>query len=652
MTPRDEAAAAPAAIASVRDIADEIVVVATGPTDDTAARAAAAGATVVHSPWQDDFAAARNTSLAHCHGDWILVLDADERLAADSHIALRALIATPPAEPTACLVRMRNWTDDLRQDGFEHGAVRLFSRSPKLRFHGRIHEQLSHSDTGEGGIRWRQTPEVIIDHLGYAPAVMTQRGKVDRNLALLAQSIATEPADPAHHHHLGMVYWSTGQFPESLAALTEAIRLSAAVSEPMAFLKVAHTLQIACLVNLQQSAEALDLATACEGLCAAEPDYWFNVGLARQALGQHAAAIAALQRCLAPPTSVPYMAEMGTRTWKPWLRMAQSYAALADPAACLDAQWAALHLHRRLPDVHGRLWAFAVLADDGQRIATADRMWRQLTNDADRARVIEFAWDVLVANDTSVSAQGWADQWLPDLGHGHRLGLVVRQARLAGEAGGPAAQIAVLAAHFAEPGISPYLGQLYVETGDWNAYEALCQTLLTDDRDLAYAHLGIGNLFLRQGDIDGAEAAFRQATALGSDEPNLWNNLGLIALSRRKVAEAEQHFLATVRLDPDHFSANLNLIRTAWFAKDAARATACLATAVASLKSLLEKPYTAPTVAATHDFFALYTYFQRWDLSRHRNAATVVPDGADAFLKALYQAWQVISARQFAKHQA
>lgn len=78
-------------LASVRDLADEIVIVDTGSTDRTRELARAAGARVFDFPWVDDFAAARNESLRHATGSWILWLDADDRLDERNHRQCREL---------------------------------------------------------------------------------------------------------------------------------------------------------------------------------------------------------------------------------------------------------------------------------------------------------------------------------------------------------------------------------------------------------------------------------------------------------------------------------------------------------------------------------------------------------------------------------
>ncbi len=69
---------------SVRGVADEIIVVDTGSTDETVARATELGAQVEHFTWCDDFAAARNFAFSKCTKDWILWIDADDVLTQDS----------------------------------------------------------------------------------------------------------------------------------------------------------------------------------------------------------------------------------------------------------------------------------------------------------------------------------------------------------------------------------------------------------------------------------------------------------------------------------------------------------------------------------------------------------------------------------------
>src|SRR4051794_25917754 len=86
---RDEERHIGAALDSIAGLAGEVIVLLDSRTrDHTAAISQAHGALVVVEPWRG-FAAQRNRALELCAGDWVLFLDADERvteeLAAEIH---------------------------------------------------------------------------------------------------------------------------------------------------------------------------------------------------------------------------------------------------------------------------------------------------------------------------------------------------------------------------------------------------------------------------------------------------------------------------------------------------------------------------------------------------------------------------------------
>ena len=74
---KNEAPTLSSCLASVRDLVDEIVVVDTGSIDHSKDIALRHGARVFDLPWPDSFAAARNESIRHATGQWLLWLDAD-----------------------------------------------------------------------------------------------------------------------------------------------------------------------------------------------------------------------------------------------------------------------------------------------------------------------------------------------------------------------------------------------------------------------------------------------------------------------------------------------------------------------------------------------------------------------------------------------
>ena len=75
---------------SIKKVVDEIIVVDTGSTDQTADIAKQNGAKIYHHPWEGDFSKHRNQSMSYAKGDWILIIDADEVLDPESALDLKA----------------------------------------------------------------------------------------------------------------------------------------------------------------------------------------------------------------------------------------------------------------------------------------------------------------------------------------------------------------------------------------------------------------------------------------------------------------------------------------------------------------------------------------------------------------------------------
>jgi hypothetical protein len=107
MIVKNEEANLPDCLGSVADLVDEVIVVDTGSSDGTKQVAERLGARVYEFPWVDSFAAARNESLRHATGDWVLWMDADDRLDEHNRQKLLGLFAGLNGENAGYVLKCR-----------------------------------------------------------------------------------------------------------------------------------------------------------------------------------------------------------------------------------------------------------------------------------------------------------------------------------------------------------------------------------------------------------------------------------------------------------------------------------------------------------------------------------------------------------------
>ncbi len=232
MIAKNEAAWLERCLNSVSGLVDEMIVVDTGSTDDTAAIARRCGARVEPFDWISDFSAARNESLRCATGDWILVLDADEVLDEAAGPALRKLITAGQADGYQLIQRsllppgnIRRYSDLL--------ITRLFRNRAAYRYQQPIHEQIQPAILAAGGVV--EPTEGVIWHYGYAQGTAQgSESRAARNLQVLEEALRQSPADPYLVYHLGITHKALGNSAAAHAALEQARALDGGRLPPAA----------------------------------------------------------------------------------------------------------------------------------------------------------------------------------------------------------------------------------------------------------------------------------------------------------------------------------------------------------------------------------------------------------------------------------
>lgn len=216
MIVRDEERHLGPCLESTLPLVDEMVIVDTGSTDRTREIAEGFGARVSTWPWRDDFAAARNESLQGATGEWIVVLDADERVDAAAFDALREAVETPDIVGIELLLRSE-MPPGHPVPSYAAPYCRLFRNLFGLRYRGRVHEQIAPALRARGRI---VRSDVEITHLGYAEP---DGAKLERNLRLLEQELDDRPEDAFVLFNLGLTLAAQGRSVRAELALKRAV---------------------------------------------------------------------------------------------------------------------------------------------------------------------------------------------------------------------------------------------------------------------------------------------------------------------------------------------------------------------------------------------------------------------------------------------
>jgi glycosyltransferase involved in cell wall biosynthesis len=200
------------ALKSIRGIADQIVVVDTGSSDDSPAIASRLGAELHYFKWQDDFSVARNYSLTKMRTDWILMLDADEELA-----DFEKLKEFVDDQIGGIRVKILNQMQG-GKSVYSHRYTRFFRNHPGIRFEGKIHEQINESIIAAGFEIIDSDIKIL--HSGYSE---NSPEKIERNRDLLQKELESNPEDSWIMFHLAETEFSDKNHSESKELFIKAL---------------------------------------------------------------------------------------------------------------------------------------------------------------------------------------------------------------------------------------------------------------------------------------------------------------------------------------------------------------------------------------------------------------------------------------------
>lgn len=223
---------------SVNELVDEMIIVDTGSQDNTVEIAERFGAKVFHHPWSGDFSQSRNYSLGYATGDWILVLDADEKIAQDDAKLIRRLMERSRVDGFLLAQRSYLWNARVvssipNPKDYEEGrqythclevwVLRLFRNRTEIRFRGRVHELVEPTFLEKHLPFEKASP--VIHHFGKVGDTETLERKRTLYLELGRQKALEEPDNAPPHYEMGVQLIELERFAESIPYLERAYAL-------------------------------------------------------------------------------------------------------------------------------------------------------------------------------------------------------------------------------------------------------------------------------------------------------------------------------------------------------------------------------------------------------------------------------------------
>lgn len=147
MIVKDEADVLGRCLDSVKDLADEIIIVDTGSSDTTKEIAQEYTSHIYDFAWRDDFAAARNFAFEKGRKEYLMWLDADDIIPPQEAEKFRKMKESIPADTDVVMMPYAVAFDEDGQSTFTYYRERIVRNYAGYFFRGRVHEVIPPSGT-------------------------------------------------------------------------------------------------------------------------------------------------------------------------------------------------------------------------------------------------------------------------------------------------------------------------------------------------------------------------------------------------------------------------------------------------------------------------------------------------------------------------
>jgi len=295
MIVKDEETQLARCLDSVQGVADQLVVVDTGSSDSTVQIANRYGAKVVYHAWDGSFSSARNVSLDHADGEWVLILDADERLTFGERL-LRGLDLADESVESFMLPLVNFVGERAYEEAVTAPSVRMFRNRPEYRFTRALHEQIMpviQSIRPEAGCVYLDAP---IEHFGYLNAVVHDKDKIARNLTIARAEVDRDPHDAFAWYNLAQEHFRLCQWDDAIYAYQQAFPYLESLAAGYAPALIKHL--VVCLINAKRRDEAIAICNDALDAYETYTDLWVLKALAHMEAERFEPAVGLLEHAL------------------------------------------------------------------------------------------------------------------------------------------------------------------------------------------------------------------------------------------------------------------------------------------------------------------------------------------------------------------
>lgn len=326
-------------------LVDEAVIVDTGSKDDTVNIIRKYGNKVklIQIDWENDFSKARNVYLDKAVGDWILVLDADEKIVSNRDELIKCISHTQAESFNLRMINIMNNKESLNSWVY----CRLF-RNKGYRYYRSIHEQLN---INRGRIQTLDESTCRIFHYGYLKENLQLKNKIERNLNILIEAYKKNPEDSFICYHIGATYAANEKYGKALEFFTKSYGLGIKYGFGNYYFELIKRMNevILILCDYKLCIDFVNKLLLKDKL-KKFTDLYFIIGNAYYKLKDYKHSIEAFNRCLDIGDTKEFPSVSGRGSFMPLMMLGKIYSQLNEKKLALDFYTRAYKYKNRLND--------------------------------------------------------------------------------------------------------------------------------------------------------------------------------------------------------------------------------------------------------------------------------------------------------------